>query len=281
MQLHKHVYFGLIALILTGVFAACTTVPLTGRKTLNLLPASQMNAMALTAYQDFLQENPPANSSRNGQMVREIGINIQKATEKYYSENQMADKLSGFDWSFNLVEENTVNAWCMPGGRVVIYSGILPVAKNSDGLAVVMGHEIAHALAHHGNERMSQGLLTQLGGIGLAVAMKDKPAETQNVFMTAYGVGSQVAVLLPFSRKHESEADEIGLYLMAMAGYDPREAAPFWQRMNAGAGQSPPEFLSTHPHPEKRSERLNSLVPTALEYARTHGGQVKHPRKNF
>jgi predicted Zn-dependent protease len=144
-----------------------------------------------------------------------------------------------------------------------------------------MGHEIAHALAHHGNERMSQGLLTQLGGIGLAVAMQDKPVETQNLFMTAYGVGSQIGVLLPFSRKHESEADEIGLYLMAMAGYDPREAAPFWKRMNAGGGQAPPEFMSTHPHPEKRSERLNSLVPKAMEYARTHGGQVKHPRKNF
>lgn len=241
-----------------------------------------MNAMALTSYQEFLGESNVNNTSQHGQMVREVGINIQKATERYFAENQMSDKLSQFDWSFNLVEENTVNAWCMPGGRVVIYSGILPVAQNTDGLAVVMGHEIAHALAHHGNERMSQGLVTQLGGVALSVAMKDKPAATQNMFMTAYGVGSQIGVLLPFSRKHESEADEVGLYLMAMAGYDPTQAAPFWQRMKAtSGGGGTPAFMSTHPDPEKRSLQLNQLVPKAQEYARTHGGQVKHPRKQF
>ncbi|MFK7973163.1 MAG: M48 family metallopeptidase [Bacteroidia bacterium] len=281
MQVHTYAKFLSVVLIGMLLTMGCATNPITGRKSLNILPASQMNAMALTEYQKFLSTSQVNNTSRKGEMVREIGVNIQKATEKYYAENNISDQLEKFDWSFNLVEENTVNAWCMPGGRVVVYSGILPVCRNTDGLAVVMGHEIAHALGKHGNERMSQGLVTQLGGVALQVAMKDKPAATQQIFNTAYGVGSQVAVLLPFSRKHESEADEMGLYLMAMAGYDPTEAAPFWLRMKAGGGQSPPEFMSTHPDPEKRSVRLQQLVPKAKEYASKHGGQKKHPKENF
>lgn len=263
------------------LLSACYKVPLTGRSSLRLLPASQMNAMSLTQYSDFLQGNNVVTNTTHGQMVREVGVNIQRATEKYFQEIGKPDELEGFDWSFNLVQDNTINAWCMPGGRVVIYTGILPVCDNTDGLAVVMGHEIAHALAHHGNERMSQQLAAQLGGTALSVAMAEKPAETQMLFNTAYGLGTQVAVLLPFSRKHESEADEIGLYISSMAGYDPNEGAPFWQRMNSGAGGRPPQFLSTHPDPAKRSESLRALVPKAMEYARTHGGQRKHARKQF
>jgi predicted Zn-dependent protease len=207
----------------------------------------------------------------NTAMVKEVGANIQHAAEAYYKAKGLSKQLNGYNWEFNLVEDPTVNAWAMPGGKTVVYTGLLPIAKNTDGLAVVMGHEVAHALAQHGNERMSQGLLVQLGGVALTVALAEKPAETQNMFLAAYGLGSQVGLMLPFSRKHESEADEIGLYLMAMAGYNPEEAAPFWDRMNAGGGERPPEFLSTHPSPERRAERLKELVPAAKEYKAKYG----------
>lgn len=250
---------------------ACAKVPFTGRSQTKLLPESTLNEMALTQYREFLTTNRPTNSGNDAEMVKRVGNRIRQAMENYYRSQGMADQLKGYNWEFNLVNDPTVNAWAMPGGKVVVYSGLLPVAKNEDGLAVVMGHEIAHAIAHHGNERMSQGLAAQLGGVGLSIAMKDKPAQTQNIFMQAYGLGSQVGVLLPFSRKHESEADEIGLYLMAMAGYNPDEAAPFWERMNASAkGQRPPEFLSTHPDPARRSETLRALVPKAKAYAQKY-----------
>ncbi len=250
---------------------ACAKVPFTGRKQTKLLPESTLNEMALTQYREFLSTNRPTTSGNDAEMVKRVGNRIKQAMENYYRAQGMADQLSGYNWEFNLVNDPTVNAWAMPGGKVVIYSGLLPVAKNEDGLAVVMGHEIAHAIAHHGNERMSQGLAAQLGGAGLSIAMQNKPAQTRNIFMQAYGLGSQVGVLLPFSRKHESEADEIGLYLMAMAGYNPNEAAPFWERMNAAAkGQRAPEFLSTHPDPERRSETLRALVPKARAYAQKY-----------
>jgi predicted Zn-dependent protease len=159
-----------------------------------------------------------------------------------------------------------VNAWCMPGGKVVVYTGILPVTKNENGLAVVMGHEIAHAIAEHGNERMSQELLRQAGGVALTVALKDNPEETRNLWLAAYGLGSEVGVMLPFSRLHESEADHLGLIFMAMAGYDPREAPDFWTRMAEAGGQKPPEFLSTHPSDETRISSLNNWMPEALKY---------------
>ena len=172
---------------------------------------------------------------------------IQQAAEKYYAAEGMSKKLADFKWEFNLVNDATVNAWCMPGGKVVVYSGIMAIAKDENGLAVVMGHEIAHALAHHGNERMSQQLAVQAGGVALDGMIKTKPEQTRSIFQQVYGVGTSVAAILPFSRKHESEADEIGLYLMAIAGYDVNAAAPFWDRMGAKGGQTPPEFMSTHP----------------------------------
>jgi predicted Zn-dependent protease len=170
------------------------------------------------------------------------------------------------------VEENTVNAWCMPGGKVVVYTGLLPVALNDDGLAVVMGHEIAHAIANHGNERMSQGLAAQAGGVALSVALSNKSPETQNLFLKAYGVGANVGAMLPFSRLHESEADEMGLILMAMAGYNPDEAIKFWERMDkATQGQAPPEFLSTHPAHSTRIQNLKKAIPKARAYATKYG----------
>jgi predicted Zn-dependent protease len=199
-------------------------------------------------------------------MVKDVGAKIQLAVEKYMTENNMSDRLEGYDWEFNLVENELVNAWCMPGGKVVIYTGILPVTQDEAGLAVVMGHEIAHAIAEHGNERMSQRLLQQAGAVGLMVAMKDEPVQTQALWLGVYGVGSELAVMLPYSRTHESEADHLGLIFMAMAGYDPNEAPEFWERMAAGKQNEPPEFLSTHPSSETRINNLKSLIPEAMKY---------------
>jgi predicted Zn-dependent protease len=247
---------------------ACNKTVFTGRKQLKLIPVSSINAESFLAYRTFLSENKPVNSGKNLEMVRRIGNDIKAAVEVYYKAHHREAALSNFDWEFNLVDDpNTVNAFCMPGGKVVFYTGILNVAKNEDAVACVMGHEIAHALANHGNERMSQGLLAQFGLVGLDVALAEKPAETRQLLLTAAGITTQLAVLLPFSRLHESEADEIGLYLMAMAGYDVREAAPFWERMSSLGGGRPPAFLSTHPDPSRRSERLKALLPKALEYA--------------
>ena len=183
-------------------------------------------------------------------------------------EHNLNQQLDGYQWEFNLVDSKEVNAWCMPGGKVVVYTGILPLTQNENGLAVVMGHEIAHAVAKHGNERMSQGLLTQMGGMALELALQDRPKQTQQLFMTAFGMGAQVGVLLPFSRVQESEADHLGLIFMAMAGYDPNGAVPFWERMAQQGGQKPPEFLSTHPSDQTRIQKIKSELPEALEYYR-------------
>jgi predicted Zn-dependent protease len=179
----------------------------------------------------------------------------------------MSSRLEGYAWEFNLVEDEAVNAWCMPGGKVVVFTGILPVTRDATGLAVVMGHEIAHAVANHGNERMSQGLMVQMGGTALSKALEDKPEETRNLFLTSFGLGTQVGVLLPYSRLHENESDHLGLIFMAMAGYDPRSAVDFWERMaTQKSGGAPPEFLSTHPSDKTRIENIKSLLPEALRY---------------
>lgn len=200
-------------------------------------------------------------------MVKTVGHKIQGAVEKYMKDNNLSDRLNGYNWEFNLVESNEVNAWCMPGGKVVVYTGILPITQNAGGLAVVMGHEIAHAVARHGDERMSQALLTQLGGVALSVALKDQPEKTQQLWMAAFGAGTQVGVLLPYSRLQESEADHLGLIFMSMAGYDPHIAVDFWGRMaKMNQGQKPPEFLSTHPSDQSRIEKIKSELPEAMKY---------------
>jgi len=257
----------LLALVVTGsVVAACSTVPITGRKQLNLLPESQMMSMSLTQYEQFLNENAVSKDKEKTEMVKEVGNRIADAVEEYFSQNGMSGRIENFKWEFNLIEDDTPNAWCMPGGKVVVYTGILPVTENETGLAVVMGHEIAHAVARHGNERMSQEMGVQLGGAALAAAIDEKPEQTQNIFMAAYGLGSQFAYKLPYSRTHESEADQLGLIFMAMAGYNPQEAVDFWQRMSNMGGQKPPEFLSTHPSDETRVKKLREFMPEAMKY---------------
>ena len=230
--------------------------------------------MAVQEYQTFLSTNKVVSSSNNrdADMVKRVGQRIVKAVETYYAEKGMSDKLTGFKWETNLVDDKAVNAWCMPGGKIVVYTGLLPITQNEAALAAVMGHEVSHALLQHGNQRMSQGLLQQLGGVALSVAVANKPAETQNLFMSAYGAGSQVGVLLPFSRKNELEADRYGLIWTAMAGYNPQEAIGLWQRMEAMSnGQKPPEFLSTHPSEGKRIDQLQKFMPEALTYYKPQG----------
>ena len=265
LQINTSIIF--IALLL---FISCTENKVTGRRQLKLLPESELQSMAFQQYNSFLKSNKViavTGGNANAAMVQRVGTKIAKAITTYYSNEGKANILEGFKWEFNLVDDNQVNAWCMPGGKVVVYTGLLPVTKNEAGLAVVMGHEIAHALALHGNERVSQGLLQQFGGIALQVALSDRPAETQSLFMNAYGIGTSVGVMLPFSRKQELEADRFGLKFSAMAGYNPDEGVALWRRMaEASKGQKPPELLSTHPSDETRIAKMKHYADEARKY---------------
>ncbi len=245
---------------------SCSTVPLTGRSQLSLLPESSMVEMSLTSYSEFLKENKLSTNAGQIQQIKRVGAKVSAAVETYLKNNGFAGYIDHFKWEFNLVQSDVPNAWCMPGGKVVFYTGILPFAQNDAGIAVVMGHEIAHAVARHGNERMSQSMMLEMGGVALSEALKQKPEKTRVLFSTAYGLGTQVGVALPFSRKHELEADEMGLIFMAMAGYDPREAVAFWKRMSAKGGAATPEFLSTHPVDTRRIAELGKLMPEAMKY---------------
>jgi len=248
--------------------ASCSQVAITGRKQFNLVPNILMHSMSFQSYGEFLSEHKLSTNARQSRMVKEVGQRIQGAVERYCAENDLADRLEGYDWEFNLIEDPAVNAWCMPGGKVVVYTGLLPVAQDEAGLAVVMGHEIAHAVTKHGAERMTQGLIVELGGMALSKALANRPEETKNLFMRSYGIGTQYGVLYPYSRVHEKEADHLGLIFMAMAGYNPEEAVNFWQRMaDAKKDQpQPPELLSTHPADSTRIRNIKSLIPEAMKY---------------
>ncbi|PLW98049.1 MAG: peptidase M48 [Marinilabiliales bacterium] len=270
--------FPLLTVIFAMLFVSCSTVPLTNRKQVNLLPSSIMMEMSLTSYGEFLKENPPLpDDDKNVQMVRKVGGDISAAVNEFLKENNLEKRLDDFDWEFNMVNDETINAWCMPGGKIVFYSGIMPVCEDENGVAVVMGHEIAHALARHGNERMSQQLAVQLGGMTLAVAMQEKPEMTQQIFLASYGIGSTLGTLA-YSRKHEYEADKIGMILMAKAGYDPNTAVAFWEKMSAAGGPNPPELLSTHPSDEKRIKAMRDNLPEAMKYYSGKGGKKKPVR---
>jgi predicted Zn-dependent protease len=249
------------------VVVACSTVPITGRKQLDLVPNSTMLATSFQEYDKFLEEHKLSTNPEETQMVKRVGTRIEKAVEQYFQEKGLSSQLDGYAWEFNLVEDKEANAWCMPGGKVVVYTGILPITKDEAGLATVMGHEIAHAVARHGNERMSQALLAQMGGMALAVALEQQPSQTSQLWMAVYGMGAQVGILLPYSRLQESEADHLGLIFMAMAGYDPNKAVEFWQRMSQMKdGQAPPEFLSTHPSDDVRIRKIKEFLPEAMAY---------------
>jgi predicted Zn-dependent protease len=261
----------LLILFMVVSMAACAQVPITGRRQFKLLPASTLNSMALDEYKAFLRTHKVSTNQAQVDQVKRVGDRIARAVTNYFTKRKQTKYIAGYKWEFNLVEDPTVNAWCMPGGKVVVYTGLLPVALNDDGLAVVMGHEIAHAIANHGNERMSEQLAVQAGGLALSVALRNKTAQTQDIFLKAYGIGANVGAILPFSRLHESEADELGLIFMAMAGYNPDEAVPFWMRMDAASkGQAPPEFLSTHPSHATRIARLKKVIPKAKAMAQKY-----------
>ena len=263
----KIIWLILAASLLTG----CVLNMVTGRKQLSLVNESELQLMAADQYSTFLSDNKVLNPGNNkdAAMVHRTGTNIANAIEKYYSSRGQELILEGYKWEFSTIDSKEVNAWCMPGGKVVIYTGLLPVTQNETALAIVMGHEIAHAVAKHGSERMSQALVQQMGGMALSVAVSQQPQKTQDLFLMSFGIGSTIGAMLPWSRQQETEADKFGLTFAAMAGYDPREAIPFWQRMSTTGGGSPPEFLSTHPSDDTRMTNLEKFMPEALKYYTT------------
>lgn len=242
---------------------------MTGRKQFVAIPSAQMISLSAESYSQVLAEGKLSSNSAYVTMVRRVGQRLTAAVETYMKQNELEALIEGYDWQYNVLVSEDLNAWCMPGGQIAFYEGIMPVCQDESGVAVVMGHEIAHAVAQHGNERMSQQLALQMGGVALSEALKTKKQETIDLAMLAFGVGAQVGVLLPYSRTHESEADELGLYFMAMAGYNPQAAPDFWKRMEAKASARPPEFLSTHPDPSNRIANLERLMPKAMEYYNT------------
>jgi predicted Zn-dependent protease len=253
----------IILLMLLG----CATVPLTERKTLRLVSDSELATLSFQQYAEVLKKSKLSNDPGKVHLAKRVGEKIARASKAFMRDSGMEADIKDYKWEFNLIEDDQVaNACCMPGGKVAVYTGILRITHDESGLAVVMGHEIAHAIAKHGNERMSEALLVQLGGASLSLALSKEPALTNQVFMAAYGLGANVGILLPYNRVHESEADRIGLVLMAKAGYDPRAAVPFWQRMNEKGGARPPEFLSTHPAPETRIKQIQAFIPEAMKY---------------
>jgi predicted Zn-dependent protease len=253
-------------IIILFIVMACSTVPLTGRRQLNLVPESDVIALSLTEYDKFIKSNKLSTDKNKTAMVKRVGERIAKAVEAYMASAGLSQNLEGYNWEFNLVDDPTVNAWCMSGGKVVVYTGLLPLTITEAGLATVMGHEIAHAVARHGSERMSDQMLVQLGSTALSSAIAQKPEQTKSIVMTAFGIGTQVGVMLPFSRQHEYEADHMGLLFMAMAGYNPNESIGFWERMAKQGGQKPPEFLSTHPVDQNRIDRIKLKMGDAMAY---------------
>ena len=265
-----------------AVFLSCATNPFTGNKTLALVPNSQIFPTSFAQYDQFLSENKVIKNTANAEMVTRVGQRIAGAAEQWLDANGYKGYLKDYKWEYNLVDDKAVNAWCMPGGKIVVYTGILPVAENETAIAAILGHEVAHALANHGQQRMSSGLLQQIGAVGVGVATSGKSTEAQKAWMEAYGVGSTVGVMLPFSRSHETQADEIGLKLMAIAGYNPEEAVELWKRMKANSGgQAPPEILSTHPSNDSRIANLTQLVPSAKAEAAKFGVTKFRPLGKF
>lgn len=255
-----------LIMISSFFLAGCSTVPITGRKQVNLVSDAQLIPQSAANYNEVIKEGPLAANRQQAQMIKDVGERISRAVEQYFKERGQAEILEGFVWEFNLIEEDIPNAWCMPGGKVAFYTGILPYTQDEAGIAVVMGHEIAHAIARHSNERISHQMLQQGGGY-LASWLGSK-TDYHDAIMQAYGLGAQIGAILPYSREHESEADRMGLIFMAMAGYNPEAAVGFWQRMAAAGGEKPPEFLSTHPSDQTRIRELNEHMPEAMEYYR-------------
>ncbi len=254
------------------LFLSCATNPFTGKKTLAIVPNSQILPAAFAQYNQVMQESKVVNGTSDAAMIKRVGQKIATAAERWLNSNGHQGYLKDYKWEYNLIDENVVNAWAMPGGKIAFYTGILPIAKTETGIAAIMGHEVVHAIANHGQQRMSAGQLQQIGAVATSVAVSGKNQQTQQIIGQAFGLGSQFGVMLPFSRSHETEADKIGLTLMAIAGYNPDEAANLWRRMKANSGgKAPPEFMSTHPSNDTRIANLTAWAPAAKAEARKFG----------
>lgn len=265
----KKLSYLLVVLLLTS----CGSVPFTGRRQLQLVSNDEVIALSLQQYQEFMRGAPVERGTEDAKMVARVGNRIAKAVETFYKSNGYEAALSNYSWEFNLVADKSVNAFAMPGGKVVVYSGLLPVTQTEEALAVVIGHEIAHVIAQHSNERISQQVALQYGG-AIAGGLLGNSEIAQQIGGTVFGLGAQYGVMMPYARKQELESDEIGVIIMAIAGYDPRVAIPFWQRMaQASSGSQVPEVLSTHPADTRRIERLNAIMPSALQYYKGSGVQ--------
>jgi predicted Zn-dependent protease len=253
--------------VLCFCFISCVErVPITGRKQVSLVNETELVGMSLTEYQTFLKQHHPLPiTDARTQLVKRVGEKIAASVKLFMKEQGLSDRIKDYQWEFNAVDEATVNAWCMPGGKVVVYSGLLPVTQDEPSLAIVMGHEIAHAIARHGNERMSQQMIAQGLGAGLQIALSQKPKQTQDIFLQSYGVAATLG-LLKYSRVQESEADKMGLVFAAMSGYDPHVAVGFWQRMADQSKEQPWELLSTHPSDATRVEDIKAYMPEAMKY---------------
>jgi predicted Zn-dependent protease len=276
--------FVLICLVLAGIYG-CSSVPITGRQQLNLVSDNEILSLSLQQYNDYISTAKKSTNRAATAMVTNVGRKISDAVAAYYKSQGMESALSAFAWEFNLIEDPQVNAFCMPGGKIVVYEGILPLTRDEAGLAVVIGHEVAHAVAKHANERMSQQIVAEFGTVGVGALMNKSSAALQSLGQTVYGLGAQYVIMMPYNRKQELEADHLGLIFMAIAGYSPEAAIPFWQRMSQqGGGASVPPFLSTHPTDQARIEGIRSKLPEAMEYYNsiwgTNNTNTTNPQRN-
>ena len=265
----------IVLIIAVFLFSECSTVPITGRKRINVVSDAQVLPASFAQYKGFLEKNKLSTNKEMTNQVKEVGKKVSAAVDRFMRANNMVAEANSYKWEFNLVEDKTVNAWCMPGGKVVFYTGIMPICENVNGVAAVMGHEVAHAFAKHGQERMTTAYGQQIGGLLVALGTSNKDPKTQRIWNMAYGIGSTVG-MLGFSRTHETEADKLGLVFMLMAGYDGNEAAEVWVRMSKRAGgKQGPEFLSTHPSNATRIQTLRAYLPTAKKYAEKFNQQAE------
>ncbi|MDR3250133.1 MAG: M48 family metallopeptidase [Tannerella sp.] len=257
--------FGLIAAMM--LLVSCGSVPLTGRRQVLLVSDSEVLAASLSQYDEYMKTAAKSTDRTKSAMVERVGKNIASATETYLKQNGLESELANFSWTFNLIKSDDVNAFCMPGGKIVVYEGLMPLVSSDDDLAVVVGHEVAHAVAKHSNERMSQELLAQFGASIVGAALSKKSEAIQTIGSTVFGLGTQLGVMLPYSRQHELEADYMGLIFMTIAGYNPENAVAFWQKMSDATGNSnQSDLLSTHPNDNKRIEEIRKHLPEVSKY---------------
>ncbi|MBP5689252.1 MAG: M48 family metallopeptidase [Muribaculaceae bacterium] len=258
----------MVAVLLSG----CNKVPISGRNQLNLVSDAEVLQSSLASYKEYISKAPKSTQTVKCDQVTRVGRKIAAATEAYLNSHGMSDQVKNFAWEFNLVRDNQLNAFCMPGGKIVVYEGIMNIIASDDELAVVLGHEVAHAVAKHSNERLSQQKALEYGGAILGAITQNASQQTQNLASQVFGLGANYGVMLPFSRKHEIEADDIGLVLMTMAGYNPDCALTFWQKMSASSSNTKAEFMSTHPSDATRINNLKSKLPKVKQ---EYGSYIK------